>query len=356
MKFRRVLIVCSVLLFMFGLYQNATTVREAFTGAMSNYLHRLLPVLFPFMVISRLCVAQDLLSSLSYVLPLHKIFRLPPSAMSVFWLGNLCGFPIGAQLTGILREKNCLTVKEAERLCALSGNVSPAFVVQAIGILLWDDTAFGGFLLGLQFLSCCIFGCILGKKGRTSSQHQYNEMIVSESFGVSICRAITESAAGCVSLFGYIVFFSVLLAVIPVNGILKLIIASVFEFTAGVEEAAFIGGYAGLFFTGFSIGWGGLCVLAQITHALGRNDVSLAPFIVCKLFQGVFCGLGAIMYGLCFPGLHKGEAVRSTLIISEFPAGGVGEIILPCAVVLLAGIHYWLHFRIISVKFDNSSV
>ncbi|MBQ7922962.1 MAG: hypothetical protein IJ325_10385 [Clostridia bacterium] len=355
MKIRRFLLVCGILLFVVLLCTNADAAGGAFITAMDNFLHKLLPVLFPYMVISRLFISQDLLSSLSLVLPIHKIFRIPAGAAPVFWLGNLCGFPVGAQLTGILYRNGRISAKEASRLCAISGNVSPAFVVQAIGGLLWNNTAFGGFLLTLQFLSCCVVGIFLGRKaGDTVSVSDMRGE--TEGFGGAFCRAVTESAAGCVSLWGYIVFFSVLLAVIPVGGMGRLVLASLLEFTAGVEEAAAAGGLAGLFFTGFSIGFGGLCVLAQVSHALGKNGISLVPYIGGKCFQGIVCGIGAVLYGLCFPALHKGDTVRSTLFLYTGMTDGIGQFLFPGIVVLLAGMHYLLYFPKNSVKTDDSSV
>ena len=356
MKIRRFFLACSIVLFILGICKNSDVVHETFAEAMSQYLYRLLPVLFPYMVIARLLVSQKLLSSVSEVLPLHRVFRLPDSVMPVFWLGNLCGFPIGAQLTGILRKEEKISPEDAGRLCAVSGNVSPAFVVQVAGGLLWGDVGFGVFLLLVQFISCCVFGILLGRNTvRGDEKYLLSDRQVSEGFGTAFCRAITESAAGCVTLCGYIVFFSVLLAVLPLEGVWKALIAGILEFTAGVDEAVRFGGMTGLFFTGFSVGFGGICVLAQVSYALGNCGISLKGYFLGKCFQGIVCGLASVVYGFCFPALYKGDTVRSTLQVYAVLPDGIVKFVFPLLVVCMAGIHYSLYFRFNSVNSDNSS-
>lgn len=356
MKIRRFLLACSIVLFILGICKNSSVVHETFAEVMSQYLYRLLPVLFPYMVIARLLISQKLLSSVSEILPLHRLFRLPASVMPVFWLGNLCGFPIGAQLTGILRKEEKVSAEDAERLCAVSGNVSPAFVVQVVGGLLWGEVGFGVFLLFVQFISCCIFGMLLGRNTVRGKEEDFlSDRQVSEGFGTAFCRAVTESAVGCVALCGYIVFFSVLLTVLPLDGIGKTLIAGILEFTAGVDEAVRLGGMTGLFFTGFSVGFGGICVLAQVSYAMGNCGIFLKKYFLGKWFQGIICGLASVVYGFCFPALYKGNTVRSTLQVYAVLPDGIWKFAFPLLVVCMAGIHYSLYFRSNSVKSDNSS-
>ncbi len=356
MKLRRVVLFCFIILFILGICRNKDIVFETFTEASVQCCRGLLPVLFPYMVISRILIAQDMFSAAPVFRPLCRLLRLSSSAMPVFWLGNLCGFPVGAQLTGMLRKDGSISREEAGRLCALSGNVSPAFVIQIVGGMLWKDVRFGVFLFVVQFLSCCLYGIYLGRRTKEAMVDSgERNMGQTEAFGISFCRAVTESAAGCLSLCGYVVFFSVLLAVLPFSGFGRVIMACVFEFTAGVEEARMIGGMGGLFLTGFAVGFGGVCVLAQVLFGLGGEEVSLRPYLIGKIFQGAVCGLAAVGWGMCFTILYKGEAVLSTLEWYDGITDSMDGWVFPAVILLLSGIHYLLCFRRNSVKSDNSS-
>jgi len=357
MKLQRWTFTTLLVLFIAALFYRADIVTQAILSAMDGFLHKMLPILFPYMIISRILISQNLLAPLSYIFPMYRLFRLPSSTIPVFWLGNLCGFPIGAKMTAFLHKQGEISSEEASRLCAISGNASPAFIVQAVGVLLWNDTCFGIYLFSIQISFSLICGIILGKLGETHDNHTLSAReYTTECFSKSFCFAVTESASACVALCGYIVCFSALLSLFPFEGVLKTAAAGILECTAGLEDAAMLGGYAGMFFTGFSLGWGGLCITAQIIYVLSDTGISIRPFVRTKFLQGIICGTASVLYSICFPSVLCRDTAATTLSMLTGFTGSLCDFVLPTAVIVLACMHYILYFRKISGKTYNSGI
>ena len=84
--------VCCVILTVFS-----DTASAAVSRALSVCAERLLPSLFPYMVVSSLLVSSGAADAISRRLPAARLFGLPGEASSAVILGLLCGFPLGGE-------------------------------------------------------------------------------------------------------------------------------------------------------------------------------------------------------------------------------------------------------------------
>lgn len=286
----------------FALFLRPEDTSAAVTGAMRSYCTRLIPVLFPYMVLSHFFCTYGLLDPLDGLVPVGKLFGMGKGAFPVFLLGHLCGYPVGAKMAGELVRQGRLGKKQGAILCAVSSGASPAFLLYAVGDGLWQSVPFGGFLLGIQVLTGLLGGMVLG---RTVAEEQTETVQEGEEmpFARCFCEAVGGSALQIVSIGGYIVFFSLLVEILPFPGEIGAFTAAVLEFSTGTRLAAETGGLMGLFCTGFAVGFGGLSVLAQTAHMLGGSGISLRPYGIFKLFSGILCGGLCVGYGLLFPAL-----------------------------------------------------
>jgi len=252
-----------------------------------------IPSLFPFMVLSDLIVRRDMLSPITGLIPTKRLFGLPGDAALAFLLGGLCGFPIGAKTACDLRKEGRLTRDEAERTAALSNNTGPAFAVSVAGETLHGSRRFGWYLYGAQLISAVIVGLIFRKKDGTTKREEQTAVGHGETFAASFLHALTTAAAAVIPLCGYIVFFAVVCAlskaVIP-SPFWGAAVCAVLEFTAGIREAAAVGGGLGLFLTGFAIGFSGLSVMVQTYRFTEEAGLSLRRMFICKIIQGVLTG------------------------------------------------------------------
>ncbi len=272
----------------------------AVSEGMTVFTKKLVPVLFPYMVLSHFFCTYKLLDPLAELLPIGHLFRMDTCAFTVFVLGHLCGYPVGAKMTAESVHSGNLSPRQGAVLCAASGGASPAFLLHIVGGMLWGDIRLGMLLFGCQVVFGLAAGWLLG---RPIKSNPVKPKVSSDPVPLSrcFCEAVSGSALQLVSVGGYIVFFTLLTALLPFGGTAGASFAAVLEFSTGVRISASLGGYRGLFLTGFAVGFGGLSVLAQTAHMLSGSGVSLRIYVGCKICAGFFCGLAAVCYGLVFP-------------------------------------------------------
>ncbi len=287
-------------------------VSEAVRDTLALFFQRVLPPLFPYMVVSRVIVSMDLLSPLGRWMNLPHLFRLPEKAASVALTGLLCGFPVGAAGTCTLYENGGIGKRDAGRLTALSSNTSPAFLLGTVAVL-WNSRAYGIFLFAVQTITALILAF---SAARLIPSDSVTDVCTGErdssapcaSFTEELCLAVSGGASACLTVCAYIVFFRVtavlfsqmLPGLAPVFRVL-------FEFSSGCADGAAAGGYAGIFMTGFAVGFAGLSVMMQNYNFIGKYGIPTKVLWLTKGLQGILCGGASVWFYHIFP-LDPGTA------------------------------------------------
>jgi len=303
---------------------------EAVRDTLALFVHRVLPPLFPYMVIARLTVSFDLLAPFGRRMRLNRLFRLPDCAASVILTGLLCGFPVGAAGACTLHEQGRISSGAAGRLTALSANAGPAFVMGTVAAL-WNSGRYGVFLWLVQTMSAVLIAGIAARTCRVEEpSEKTGELPAAGTFSGEMCRAVSESASACLCVCAYIVFFRVtavlLSRLIPA---MAPVFSVLFEFSTGCADGASIGGYAGIFMTGFAVGSAGLSVMMQNYNFIGRRGIPAKMLWITKALQGIVCGTASMLFYRIHPLVPAGSAAVSGLHFS-WNAG-----ILTLAVLLL---------------------
>lgn len=103
------------------------------------WFDKMIPTLFPFMVLSGFMVRSKLSTKLTFLFyPLCKLFRISsPMAYGII-MGFFCGFPMGAKVICDLMETNQITKKQGEYLLAFNNNIGPAYLLGYVYLLFPD--------------------------------------------------------------------------------------------------------------------------------------------------------------------------------------------------------------------------
>ena len=298
MKKRKILLTAAASLFSVLLICCSDITSSAALSALNHSVRKVIPALFPYMVLSSFFVHLRLADSVSRVLPMCY-FGFPDSAAPVLLTGLLFGFPAGASGCAHLFRSGELSREESARLCALSGHVSPAFLMGSIGAL-WDSKAYGLFLFLCSTAYTVITGFILGRKHTVPSSSVITPAKEENTVTV-FCQSVTSAASACLGIIGFIVFFRSAGAVIAETlPALRAFVSVVFEFSYGCVYSAGLGGIRGAALTGFAVGFSGLSVLLQTASFISPEGISLLPFAVSKLCEGIFlASASAVFYFFC---------------------------------------------------------
>ena len=112
----------------FILYSPTRTCHYALEG-LTQWATRMIPTLFPFMILSSLMICSGADEQLGKLLSkLWKII-IPIRAYGSYaiFIGFLCGFPMGAKVVSELYSARKLSRKEAQHLVGFCNNIGPAY-------------------------------------------------------------------------------------------------------------------------------------------------------------------------------------------------------------------------------------
>ncbi|MCC8101956.1 MAG: hypothetical protein LIP11_06735 [Clostridiales bacterium] len=210
------------------------------------WYHSVLPVLFPFLFLSslamRLICAADMPKA--FTRPFMRLFGCSAYGAFVIPVGFLCGFPMGARLTGDLYRDGKITQKEARQLYGFANNLSPGFIVSylAAGQMQRPDLA-GWFLL--QILGAALlYGWAQARRPRGRQHAEHPQKLPSRekiSFAL-IDACIYGAMESALRLGAYILLFAILSGAIgqaaPLSNPAVLLFASGIEVTNGIRLLA----------------------------------------------------------------------------------------------------------------------
>lgn len=181
--------------------------------------------------------------------------------------------------------------------------------------------------------------------------------------GVLFAASVTEAAASLISICGMIVFFSVLMRMMEITGLLSIIAwplkqlilllggtsqAAEVMICAAVEAATGANRIADAALSlrkatalaAFAFSFGGLCIMAQ-SMIFMRIDIK--KYLICKLAQGMLAALIAyLLFPLCCNGAQSvtaepeimetlGQNSLSALAILACSMAAMGAVMLICA-------------------------
>ncbi|MCR4906357.1 MAG: hypothetical protein K6A33_09775 [Clostridiales bacterium] len=276
-RFSKILPAALAVLVLAAFLRFPAVVREAAVSSLSRCASSLIPALFPYMTAAAILVRR----------------WKRDAGISVFLVGLLAGFPVGAVSAAALFREGRIGKRDAERLAAASCCASPAFLVGVLGRM-WGDERFGWvlFLASVPALLCFF---PLRRTVRAVPDRQTEP---AEPFSRDLADAIGQAGAGCLAVTSSIVFFSVLSAVgetllPPLSPLFRL----TFEFSGGAMYGASVGGMLGAALSGAAVGFSGLAVLTQVSAPLSEAGLSLRPYLLSRLVLAAW--LAAVSAAWC---------------------------------------------------------
>ncbi|MCJ7834482.1 hypothetical protein MUB23_03600 [Cuneatibacter sp. NSJ-177] len=252
------------------------------SGASSGILlwfQKVLPVLLPFVLASRLMAESRLMN------------RFSPKTCGIV-MGFLCGYPMGAIWAASLVKSGRISVSEGQKMVIFCNQPSPMFLTGYIGIQCL------GISQGLPLLFCALAPSLLAALlalSRSDAANYRKEPMIPLSLE-SFERCFLDSCETLVKIGGYILLFSILaswITLLPLPGLLRAVLLGICEMTTGTGV---LGGMqlpvklaAPLCF-GLAT-FGGLSCIGQTGGCLKGSGIKLAPYAAGRAVLGLLTGL-----------------------------------------------------------------
>ena len=306
---------------------------------LSLWANSVVPSLLPFFIATELLGYTNVISFLGKFLNkfMRPLFNVPGEGAFPFIMGIISGYPVGAKIVSNFKAQGLCTNIEAERLIAFTNNSGPLFIIGTVGIGLFKDTKTGILLLITHILACVTVGILFRwwkcRKNKRSSilESHTNKMpskISLSNLGEVLANAIMNSINTIFLIGGFVVLFSVIVSILnssgclniickfllPVSNVfgfssnyLKGIVTGLIELTNGVCSVALIPNKnisTNIIICAFLLGFGGISVALQVLSITAKNGISIKPYLIGKLLQGMFAGFYTYIFIYTIPFLN----------------------------------------------------
>lgn len=290
------------------------TVFNGATQGLLLWFNTVLPTLFPFLLITGLLIrtnAVKLISSAAGPV-LGPLFGISPNASFAVIGGFLCGYPMGAKIASDLVTEGHIDRGEGEYLLSFCNNTSPMFILSYV---VWQSLQDKSFALPSLVILCAspVLSSFLFrrfyKKHRVQAAGGSPSLTAPKAAGGSFLKVldqcIMDSCETITKVGGYIIMFSILLALLKALPVSSLfwdgILLPSMEITAGVKMTAdpvfpFPLRYI---LTMALTSFGGLCAAFQTQCMVQKNGFAMLPYITEKLITAVVTSLFAFIYIYC---------------------------------------------------------
>ena len=291
-------------------------------------LRTIVPSIFPFLVLSQLIHKSFMGISIPILKPIRKLCGLPKGAESIFLLGLIGGYPVGAQSIENAYISGTLNEHDAKRLLGFCNNAGPAFIFgMASGLFSSMKTAWVLWLV--HILSAIAVGALLpGKSNKVCKLDN------SKTFGLPL--AIEKGVKTMGQICAWVILFRIIIAfacrwflwILPKN--VEIAIIGFLELSNGCCELYAVS-QEGLRFVLSSVilSLGGICVGMQ-TYSVAKRT-GLGRYFPGKVLQGCisFFIAGVLQY----------------ILFSENNIWKIPAIVYIIAFILLVGTHCFVNFK-----------
>lgn len=270
---------------------------------LSLALTRVIPTSLPFMIISDIVMHYANIDNIPYSDKFFPIMLgIPARGATPLIIGNICGFPLGGKLTSEAYQRGEIEKEDAERLLAYSSNPSAPFVSTVVGAGLLGDVRHGIMLL----ISLYIATLISIQFGRTKDvKSRETHFIVQQRY--SFIDSVKRAGESCIAIISFITIFNCIVELIKQTitaPAFEALLISIIEVTTAVNYFSTNPSappIINICFIAFSLGFGGLSVMAQTSAFASSAGLSMRSYIKVKVLEGVLCAITAsILYILFF--------------------------------------------------------
>ena len=295
----------------------------------------IIPSLFPFFVLSSLCVELGLIRRLGRSLEpvMEPLFGVGGACSAAFALGIIGGYPVGARTAIALYEKGACSKKEAERLLAFCNNSGPAFILGVVGAGVFRSSRVGVVLYLVHVVSSILVGVLFrvfsgrGTRGAAVREQAGERM----SFPAAFTKSVKDAFSSALSICGFVIFFTVVIRILFLSGAMaaaagllgtvlrplgigrewaeKLLIGAI-EMSSGVWSLQSASGTltGRMAMAAFILGWAGVSVHCQVLSFIGSSGLSTRPYLLGKLLHG---GISAALTAAVCRFVPLGQAATS---------------------------------------------
>ena len=280
-------------LFLVFLFLTPDLVTEGAKNGIILLTDILIPSLFPFMALIGFMSLSGILDIICVPLRLitGKLLHLPDKLGAVVIASIIGGFPSGARILSSLVDQSRLSREDAAAMLGCCINPGPAFVVIAVGKMMFNSVSVGWILLLSQLLSTFFIAGWIGRHTKFNRAAKTPHM----TFSSALVKGVSDASSAMISIGGFVLLFAVISNIISslfmFNQFIITVVSGILEVTNGCVAVSEIGGKSGVIIASFFVSFSGLSVCCQVMSLAINSGISAKNIIKTRLIAAVISSL-----------------------------------------------------------------
>ncbi len=297
-KYKKLVFNILIFALIFFLLLNSNILVSSITNSIDIFIHKLIPALFPYLLITELLMRSNKIYDLSYGMSsvLSKLFRIPTHTTATVIIGFLLGYPNAAKCILKMYNDKKIDKKLATKLVSFTSNANPSYIIATIGIGMFKSIEIGIILAICHILSSMIIGMFLTPSYNNNIIQQTNANSNSFNKISSPFELLSTSILGSLKTLAYIFAYTVIFSLIPtivlgglnIPNVIKPLTIGIFEISNGINSVQLLNISLNnkIVLTSFILSFSSLMILVQIFTFASKANVSFKSLLKYKLLQG----------------------------------------------------------------------
>ena len=296
---------------------NPSIYAKSCLNAISVWAFKILPVMFPFFIFTRLIVNLNNSQKNFMDKFFTNLYHTPNGSFSTFFLATLSGYPMGAKLICTKFENNQLTKTDAKKMLSFCSVSGPMFMIGTVGVAMLNSFKAGIIILISNIIASLINGLIYRGKNKPSNYVFKSEPTMSSNI---LTDSVYDSLISILMVGSYIVLSFILIELLNnlhITDMLSRTICSVMhisnyqdvvcsilngliEITRGILNLSTttIPLKIKTIISSTLIGFGGVSIMLQSVSFLSKLKIPIKSMLLQKTTQAVICFIITTMF--CF--------------------------------------------------------
>ena len=264
----------------------------------------IIPTLFPCMIACDM-LTSGALTEWGYS-PLDRLcrflFGVPFSGMSAFFLGAVCGFPIGTKIAADLYRTKKINAQELASLLAFSNVTGPVFLVAGVGFSLFGSPKIGLFLYTVQLFSALLCGFWFARISNKPAEAPHGVLATANTQTFRFSASVGRNVLNTLSVCGFVLLFSAVCGILSSfikNDALLSFIYCFLEVGGACAQAASLFDTMPLLsvlYAALAVNFSGMSVHLQASSFLSDLPFSFWRYVLIKVAQAVIALLLTLLF------------------------------------------------------------
>ena len=300
MKLREILLFVFVTIIAATLLINAPATMVATREAIRNCMVSVVPSLMAFMIVTSFVSESSCGDTIGRILPTRLLFNLPRSCGKVVLLSMLGGYPCGAKMITTMLKKNEIDTKTAQRMLCFCINPSPAYVISAIGIGLFDNAKIGAIIWISHVFTALVIGIVFRGKPIAEKTTQHTHRPLSDIF----VKSVLDSTNTMIAISGFVITFSVVLTFLRQTGVTdfatnalnfltkdeatsRALFDTFFDVVVGSKTCLDCPPITAVMLCAGAVSFGGISIISQVVYLLSGQNIKFLRIILFRFVHAV---------------------------------------------------------------------